>query len=110
MIRMMRSGSRKLRWLIPFTRKSKKRSRTKSKLDTDEMHTTELVSIDEDSEMYEQQYGRSEKHAKREKTGKKMEKEELGRVFSGSYSMKHSYALFLNRMTSTRSFGGLQTY
>ncbi|KAI3807102.1 hypothetical protein L1987_23024 [Smallanthus sonchifolius] len=104
MIRMVRRGSRKVWWLIPCARKTP--SRTKSKSDTYEIHGTELATIDEDSEMYEQQDNRAEKHQKRAKMGKTT-KEELGRVFNTRFSVKNSYGLFLDMMTSTRSFGSI---
>ncbi|KAJ0785589.1 hypothetical protein HanOQP8_Chr02g0044891 [Helianthus annuus] len=105
MIRMVRRGSRKVWWLIIH----KKRSRKDLEADIDEILMTELATIDEDSDTYKQN-NQAEKLQKRAKTGKKTEKEELGRVFNTRFSMKNSYALFLDRMTSTGSFGGVQAY
>lgn len=103
---MMRRGSRKVWWLITH----KKRSRTELKLDMDELCRAELATIDEDLETFEQENNGPEKRRKYAKTGKKTKKEEMGRVFNTRYNVKNSYALFLDRITSTRSFGGLQTY
>ncbi|KAK1427559.1 hypothetical protein QVD17_16247 [Tagetes erecta] len=106
MIRLMRRGGRKVWWLITH----KKRSRRELKLDMNELRRAELATIDEDLETFELHNNGPEKHRKYGKTGKKTKKEEMGRVFNTRYSVKNSYALFLDRMTSTRSFGGLKTY
>ncbi|GKC05235.1 ribonuclease H-like domain-containing protein, partial [Tanacetum coccineum] len=65
----------------------------------------DLATIDEDSEIYHDKNIKAEKPRKRAKMGKKMKKEETGRVFKTQFSLKSSYALFLDRMTSSRSFG-----
>lgn len=101
MIKMKR-GSRKLWWFIPCTHK--KRLRTASHLDIEEMLRTELTTINEDSDTYDP-INRAETPRKRAKMGKKVKKEEMGRVFTTQFSIKNSYALFLDRMTSSRSFG-----
>ncbi|KAI3676102.1 hypothetical protein L1987_85701 [Smallanthus sonchifolius] len=102
----MRKGSINLWWLIPCTRTT--RLRTESKMDVDEILGTELATIDEEVEI-DVQNNREEKARKRATTtDKKIKKEEMGRVFTAQFSLKNSYALFLERMTSSRSFGGLQ--
>ncbi|KAI3770740.1 hypothetical protein L6452_01883 [Arctium lappa] len=111
---MRRGGSRKLWWLIPSCT-HKKRFRTESRLDADEMFRaelrtineeemlmTELTTINEEPDTYNQNNG-TETPRKRVKTGKKKQ-EDMGRVFTTQFSLKNSYALFLNRMTSSRSF------
>nr|KAJ0187311.1 hypothetical protein LSAT_V11C900489930 [Lactuca sativa] len=102
----MKRGSRKLWWFIPCTHR--KRLRTESRLDVEVIIHTELVTIEEEPDTDDHDNG-GEKPGKRVKTSKK-KGEEIGRVFTAQYSLKNSYALFLNRMTSSRSFGGLQAY
>lgn len=112
----LRRGSRKLWWLIPCTHK--KRMRTESQLDVEEMFRTELrtineeemlrtelTTINEEGDTYNQNNG-AETPRKRVKT----KKEDMGRVFTTQFSLKNSYALFLNRMTSSRSIGGLAAH
>ncbi|KAJ0588588.1 hypothetical protein HanRHA438_Chr04g0173221 [Helianthus annuus] len=103
----MRRRSRNLWWLVSCS--SKKRWRTESKLDVDEILRSELETINEDAETYVQKTG-AEGHRKCTKVGKKPKKEDVNRVFTAQFSLKNSYALFLERMTSSRSFGGLQVY
>ncbi|KAK9054817.1 hypothetical protein SSX86_025896 [Deinandra increscens subsp. villosa] len=106
-MRMRRSG-RNLWWLVSCA--SRKRFRMESKLEMDEMLGCELATINEDSEMYDENNGAEKRRNKRASLGKKAKKEEVSRVFTAQFSLKNSYALFLDRMTSSRSFGGLQVY
>ncbi|GJY02237.1 ribonuclease H-like domain-containing protein [Tanacetum coccineum] len=99
----MRRASRRFWCLIPFA--SKKRLRKESQLDVHILLRNDLATIDEDSEIYHDKNIKAEKPRKRAKMGKKMKKEETGRVFKTQFSLKSSYALFLDRMTSSRSFG-----
>ncbi|GKD88931.1 hypothetical protein Tco_1364438 [Tanacetum coccineum] len=101
----MRRASRRFWCLIPFA--SKKRLRKESQLDVHILLRNDLATIDEDSETYHDKNIKAEKPRKRAKMGKKMKKEETGRVFKTQFSLKSSYALFLDRMTSSRSFGDL---
>lgn len=103
----MRRASRRFWCLIPFTRK--KRLRKESQLDVRILLRNDLATIDEDSETYHDKNNKAEK-PKRAKKGKKIKKQETGRVFETQFSLKNSYALFLDRMTSSRSFGGVQVY
>nr|GEU48621.1 retrovirus-related Pol polyprotein from transposon TNT 1-94 [Tanacetum cinerariifolium] len=99
----MRRASRRFWCLIPFA--SKKRLRKESQLDVHILLRNDLATIDEDSETYHDKNIKAEKLRKRANMGKKMKKEEMGRVFKTQFSLKSSYALFLDRMTSSRSFG-----
>ena len=103
----MRRASRRFWCLIPFTRK--KRLRKESPIDVRILLRNDLATIDEDSETYHDKNAKAEK-PKRAKKSKKIKKEETGRVFETQFSLKNSYALFLDRMTSSRSFGGVQVY
>ncbi|PWA86845.1 hypothetical protein CTI12_AA136580 [Artemisia annua] len=103
----MRRANRRFWCLIPFTRR--KRLRKESQLDVRILLRNDLATIDEDSETYHDKNNKAEK-PKREKMGKKIKKQETGRVFETQFSLKNSYALFLERMTSSRSFGGVQVY
>ncbi|KAL8225863.1 hypothetical protein R6Q57_018420 [Mikania cordata] len=107
MIKMLRRGRRMLWCLIRSAHE--KQSRTKSKSDASEIRRTELTTIDEDLEMNEQKVNGPKKHQKLAKTCKKTIKES-GWVFSTRFSMNNAYAVFMDRMTSTGSFGGHQTY
>ncbi|KAI3752377.1 hypothetical protein L2E82_24377 [Cichorium intybus] len=102
----MRKGSRKLWWFIPCTHR--KRLRTESRLDVEVILHTELVTIEEEPETDDQNNGGKER--KGEKMSKKTKEEEMGPVFTAQFSVKSSYGIFLDRMTSSRSFGGLQAY
>ncbi|KAL8205937.1 hypothetical protein R6Q57_009488 [Mikania cordata] len=101
----MRRRRRNLWWLISCSRR--KRLRTESKLDVDEILRSELATINEDSDTYDLTCG-AEHRSRRGKETKKSE--DPGRVFTAQFSLRNSYALFLDRMTSSRSFGGLQVY
>ncbi|KAI3676103.1 hypothetical protein L1987_85702 [Smallanthus sonchifolius] len=103
----MRRRSRNLWWLVSCG--SRKRLRSESKLDIDDMLRCDLATIDEDSDTHDQKNG-PENPRKRSKVVKKAKKEDIGRVFTAQFSLKNSYSLFLDRMTSSRSFGGLQVY
>lgn len=82
---------------------------TESQLDIDEILRTELGTINEESDTFDLTNG-AQKPTKHVKMGKKAKKEGIGWVFTTQFSLKKSYALFLDRMTSTRSFGGFQAY
>ncbi|KAI3752379.1 hypothetical protein L2E82_24379 [Cichorium intybus] len=84
------------------------RLRTESRLDVEVILHTELVTIEEEPETDDQSNGGKER--KGEKMSKKTKEEEIGRVFTTQSSVKNSYAIFLDRMTSSRSFGGFQAY
>ncbi|KAL8237396.1 hypothetical protein R6Q59_018477 [Mikania micrantha] len=104
----MRRRRRNLWWLISCS--SRKRLRTESKLDVDEILRSELATINEDSDTYDLTCG-AEHRSRRAKVSKETKKsEDPGRVFTAQFSLRNSYALFLDRMTSSRSFGGLQVY
>lgn len=93
--------------LIPCTRTTRLQIRTESKLDIDEILGTELATIQEDPDADVVRNDQEKKTRKHGKTDEKI-KEDSGRVFTAQFSMKNSYALFLERMTSSRSFGGIQ--
>ncbi|KAK1421671.1 hypothetical protein QVD17_24186 [Tagetes erecta] len=101
-------GIMSLWWLIPCTRTTRLQIRTESKLDIDEILGTVLATIPEDIPENDVRNNREEKTRKRGKMVKKIKKEDVGRVFTAQFSMKNSYALFFERMTSSRSFGGIQ--
>ncbi|KAI3752376.1 hypothetical protein L2E82_24376 [Cichorium intybus] len=102
----MRRGSRKLWWFIPCIHR--KRLRTESRLDVEVILHTELVTIEEEPETDDPNNGG--KQRKGVNMSNKTKEEQMGRVFTTQFSVKNSYALFLDRMTSSRSFGGLQAY
>ncbi|KAL8237394.1 hypothetical protein R6Q59_018475 [Mikania micrantha] len=115
----MRKGSRNLWWLIPCTHTTRRELETESRLDVDVILGIELATIEEEpaeTDVKNNRPAKSRKHVKirEQKINKeeikkeKIKKEEMGRVFTAQYSLKNSYALFLERMTSSRSFGGLQ--
>ncbi|KAI3509179.1 hypothetical protein L1887_24238 [Cichorium endivia] len=105
----MKRGSRKLWWFIPCTHR--KRLRTESRLDVEVILHTELVTIEEEPETDDHNNGgKQRKERKCEKMSKKTKEEEMGPVFTPQSSIKNSYAIFLDRMTSSRSFGGFQAY
>lgn len=73
-----------------------------SNLEVDEILRSELTTINEESETCDMNHG--------PKVVKKTMKEDVGRVFTAQFSLKKSYALFFDRMTSSRSFGAIQVY
>ncbi|KVI11137.1 hypothetical protein Ccrd_010452 [Cynara cardunculus var. scolymus] len=75
-------------------------------INEEEMLRTKLTTIDEEPDTYNQKNNNGAKPPR--KRGKK--EQDLGRVFTTQFSLKNSYALFLNRMTSSRSLGGRLAY